>query len=195
MYLPLLNPHGAGAAQASLAYTNSNYPGHAGWKKVIVTGPAAVVLASSAPATDRSHELSDYPTDMLTSPPQDLAATVRVALPTTAEADSAVPAVRNAGSRAAAPSAVLIPSQPVHFGSPTHTADTAPRQLQETANKPSLRPQARLPQASACALLQSAWCMAWPARLQWRFWCFLRFTAQSGPFSTWSSLVEAPCSA
>ena len=43
-------------------------------------------MASTAPATDRSRELSDYPTDLLNSPPQDLEARVTFALSATAVA-------------------------------------------------------------------------------------------------------------
>ena len=133
-------PHGAGAAQANLAYTDSNYPGHAGWKEVIVTGPAAIILASSAPATDRSRELSNYPTDMLTSPPQDLAATVRITLPA-ALAASAVPPDGDAGRRAAALFGALTHPQPVHLGGATHAGRAPQRQLQGMTSRQSLQPQ------------------------------------------------------
>ena len=133
-------PHGVGAAQANLSYIDSNYPGHAGWKEVIVTGPAAIILASSAPATDRSRELSDYPTDMLTSPPQDLAATVRVALPATLAASAVLPA-GGAGRRAMALSGVLAHPPPVQVGGATHAGIMPLRQLQKTISQQSLHPQ------------------------------------------------------
>jgi high-affinity nickel-transport protein len=56
-------------------YRDSNFAGRAGWKEIVVTAEAGLQLtASSAPATDRSTQLSNYPTDLLSSPPQDLAA-------------------------------------------------------------------------------------------------------------------------
>jgi ABC-type nickel/cobalt efflux system permease component RcnA len=65
----------------SLRYADNNYPGHTGWKEIIALAPAGSMLQSSVPATDRSGELSNYPTDLLTSPPQDLEASVILALP------------------------------------------------------------------------------------------------------------------
>src|SRR4029453_9549781 len=60
--------------EASLRYTDENYAGRAGWKEVIVTaGRGVTLLTSTTPRTDRSRQLSDYPTD-LDSPPQDLEA-------------------------------------------------------------------------------------------------------------------------
>jgi ABC-type nickel/cobalt efflux system permease component RcnA len=54
----------------SLQYTDNNYPGHSGWKEVVALASAGSLLQSSVPATDRSGELSNYPTDLLRSPPQ-----------------------------------------------------------------------------------------------------------------------------
>jgi ABC-type nickel/cobalt efflux system permease component RcnA len=57
-------------------YRDDNFAGRAGWKEIIVTAePAFALTASSAPATDRSAQLSNYPTDLINSPPQDLQAT------------------------------------------------------------------------------------------------------------------------
>ncbi len=75
------HPAGAGSKLVDLAYADRNYPGHAGWKEVVVTGPPALLLSSSVSSVDRSAGLSNYPTDLLNSAPQDLTATVRVALP------------------------------------------------------------------------------------------------------------------
>ena len=65
----------------SLHYTDKNYPGHTGWKEITALAAAGSLLRSSVPATDRSGELSNYPTDLLTSPPQDLEAFVVATLP------------------------------------------------------------------------------------------------------------------
>jgi ABC-type nickel/cobalt efflux system permease component RcnA len=61
---------------AQLTYSDDNYPGHAGWKEIIADGPSGMLLASSVPSTDRSAGLTNYPTDMLHTPPQDLSATI-----------------------------------------------------------------------------------------------------------------------
>ncbi len=74
-------PHEAGGSTANLAFADANYPGHTGWKEIVVTGDPAFSPATAAPSRDRSAELSNYPTDMLSSPPQDLAMTVRFTLP------------------------------------------------------------------------------------------------------------------
>ncbi|HUG35804.1 MAG TPA: hypothetical protein VML54_02570, partial [Candidatus Limnocylindrales bacterium] len=60
-----------------LEYRDANFAGRAGWKEIVVTaGPGVAILESSAPETDRSRELSDYPTDLRDSFPLDLAARV-----------------------------------------------------------------------------------------------------------------------
>jgi high-affinity nickel-transport protein len=66
---------------ATLHYADNNYPGHTGWKEIIALASAGSLLRSSVPAADRSGELSNYPTDLLTSPPQDLEASLQVLLP------------------------------------------------------------------------------------------------------------------
>jgi ABC-type nickel/cobalt efflux system permease component RcnA len=59
-------------------YRDNNFEGRAGWKEIVVTADRGVALtASSVPASDRSAQLSNYPTDLLNSPPQDLQAAFR----------------------------------------------------------------------------------------------------------------------
>jgi nickel/cobalt exporter len=82
-------PHANDTGIHDVTYADNNYPGHAGWKEIIVDGPPALLLATSAPRTDRSAELSNYPTDMLNSPPQDVSATLRISIPSTAPVDRA----------------------------------------------------------------------------------------------------------
>ena len=61
----------------SLSYRDGNFAGRAGWKEIIaVAGPGVKLLNSSVPEIDRSARLSDYPTDLLNSPPQQLEARV-----------------------------------------------------------------------------------------------------------------------
>ncbi len=57
-----------------LSYFDNNFPGRAGWKEVVVLGEGVTILDSSAPATDRSQELTNYSSDVLNSPPQQLSA-------------------------------------------------------------------------------------------------------------------------
>jgi ABC-type nickel/cobalt efflux system permease component RcnA len=71
----------ANRSATQLQYADNNYPGHAGWKEIIVATPAAHLLHSSVPQTDRSAGLSNYPTDLLNSPPQDLSASIQFRYP------------------------------------------------------------------------------------------------------------------
>ena len=59
-----------------LSYLDNNYPGRAGWKEIVVLGDGVTILDSSASGTDRSQELTNYSSDMLNSPPQQLSALV-----------------------------------------------------------------------------------------------------------------------
>src|ERR1700678_913293 len=74
-------PPFADRSSAGLEYADNNFPGHAGWKEIVAVGPAASLVSSSAPQTDRSAELSNYPTDLLNSPPQDLSAVIQFRYP------------------------------------------------------------------------------------------------------------------
>ncbi len=59
----------------SLFYRDDNYEGRTGWKEIIVLGKGEVsITSSSAPSRDISNELTSYPTDALSSPPQDVQA-------------------------------------------------------------------------------------------------------------------------
>jgi nickel/cobalt transporter (NicO) family protein len=65
------------AGQFQLHYRDGNFPGRAGWKEIIATAEAgAKILGSSVAEVDRSSQLSNYPTDLLNSPPQILEARV-----------------------------------------------------------------------------------------------------------------------
>src|SRR5262249_36998265 len=60
-----------------LHYRDNNFPGRAGWQEIIaVAAPGIGLVQSSVPGTDRSQALTNYPTDLLNSPPQVLEALV-----------------------------------------------------------------------------------------------------------------------
>jgi nickel/cobalt exporter len=59
-----------------LAYVDHNFSGRAGWKEIVVLGEGVTILNTTAPATDRSRELTNYSSDSLNSPPQQLTAQV-----------------------------------------------------------------------------------------------------------------------
>jgi len=64
------------AGAHKLSYFDNNFPGRAGWKEIVVLGDGVAILDSSAPATDRSQELTNYSSDVLNSPPQQLSALI-----------------------------------------------------------------------------------------------------------------------
>jgi len=69
------------SSQHLLEFRDDNFQGRAGWKEVIVHADPALQLVSNAPDKDRSAELSNYPTDLLNSPPQVLSANATFMLP------------------------------------------------------------------------------------------------------------------
>src|ERR1700678_3887495 len=76
------------AGAHKLSYLDNNFPGRAGWKEIVVRGDGVALLNSSASATDRSQELTNYSSDALNSPPQQLAALVGFSTPPAAIARS-----------------------------------------------------------------------------------------------------------
>ena len=94
-------PEGVEREHVNVRYSDNNYAGQTGWKEIVAHSSTVSLLNSSVPSKDRSGELSNYPTDLLTSPPQDLEATVVAKLepvattnalrPTTAEQPSHLP--------------------------------------------------------------------------------------------------------
>jgi ABC-type nickel/cobalt efflux system permease component RcnA len=80
------------AGTVELRYADENFPERAGWKEIVVRAGAGVTLVrSTAPATDRSRELADYPVDLVNSPPQDLEARAAFARDLAAAAAPAAP--------------------------------------------------------------------------------------------------------
>lgn len=65
---------GVPAGAHRLSYVDNNFPGRAGWKEVVVLGDGVAILDSSVSGTDRSQELTNYSSDALNSPPQQLSA-------------------------------------------------------------------------------------------------------------------------
>jgi ABC-type nickel/cobalt efflux system permease component RcnA len=75
--LPLAIAPAIGARPLTLHYRDDNFAGRAGWKEIVaLAGRGIALTGSSVPARDRSLELTNYPTDMLHSPPQALEAEV-----------------------------------------------------------------------------------------------------------------------
>ena len=62
-----------GIGPMRLSYRDSNFPDRTGWKEIVATTSTGVqIKQSSVPARDRSVQLTNYPTDSLSSPPQAL---------------------------------------------------------------------------------------------------------------------------
>lgn len=73
--LPVSVRQEARAVALHLHYADENFAGHAGWKEIVVRGGKDVTLeAGRTFGVDRSNQLTDYPTNLLNSPPQDLEA-------------------------------------------------------------------------------------------------------------------------
>ena len=58
-----------------LEYEDTNFPGHAGWKEIVVQGNG--IEESSVSGVDKSQQLTHYPEDPAIRPPDDLVARVR----------------------------------------------------------------------------------------------------------------------
>jgi ABC-type nickel/cobalt efflux system permease component RcnA len=80
----------------SVHYVDNNYQGHAGWKEIVAVASGGSIASTSVPMSDRSAELTNYPTDLLNSPPQSLEASLEIEL-----APLPVPAVPAAAHAAA----------------------------------------------------------------------------------------------
>lgn len=71
-----------------LEYEDANFPGHAGWKEIVVQG--AGIEESSVGGIDKSQQLTHYPEDPAIRPPEDLVARVRFKrIPSTGNSASA----------------------------------------------------------------------------------------------------------
>jgi len=64
-------------SRCELEYHDANFPTRLGWKEVIATaGHEVTIVNSSVPSQDRSNRLTNYPTDLINSPPQDVQAKI-----------------------------------------------------------------------------------------------------------------------
>src|SRR5271163_1915812 len=89
-----------------LGYRDANFPGRLGWKEVVTSSSHAVKIQnSSVPSHDRSNQLSNYPTDLINSPPQDVNA--RVIYSVEKSSDQLSPAIAQARPRTSPPAATV----------------------------------------------------------------------------------------
>jgi ABC-type nickel/cobalt efflux system permease component RcnA len=130
----------------SLNYVDNNYPGHTGWKEIVALASSGSLLRSSVPTIDKSAELTNYPTDLLNSPPQNLDASLEAAsapapsLTTGMVKASTLPAHKVAAvSRSGGAAAVKAPEAPA--------AKAGPDSIQRSsAPAPGIRLQANAQQ-------------------------------------------------
>ena len=158
--------------QFNIQYADNNYPGHAGWKEVVAGASSGSLLHSTVPATDRSGELSNYPTDLLTSPPQVLEASLAVALaPLQAQAavDASMhlshSAAASSGARETAP--IRIDGQPKAAsrhasGSPLASAVVPPQTVSPAASGMQLQAnRQQTPRSKFTELIQTEHLSLW----------------------------------
>jgi nickel/cobalt exporter len=97
--LRLTAPLPARPARLTLEYADRNYAERTGWKELVVTSAGgARVVETNAPATSLTDALSTYPTDLLTTPPQQTEARAVVTLGMAAGLGTPRPGNASAGS-------------------------------------------------------------------------------------------------
>jgi len=92
------------AAPGPLRFEDRNFPDRAGWKEIVIVGQGDVAVDRATPNTpDRSSELTAYPQDPLSAPPQNLRASATWHSITPAVVTETAPAATPAGSSPAVP--------------------------------------------------------------------------------------------
>jgi nickel/cobalt exporter len=121
---------GSAEALYELFYRDENFPGRAGWKEIVASAKNGTdLIESSVSSVDRSAQLSNYPTDLLNSPPQLLEARLSFA-PSAAEIVSKTP------SPAGLPIWPLINDNQLNIAEPTTANLTAgaPQQVRQPSD-------------------------------------------------------------
>lgn len=104
LYRALLPQSGVPSSLRRLRYQDENFPGRTGWKEIIAIPESGIAFQqSSVPATDRSQQLSHYPTDLQQSPPQVLDAHVVFVSAATADGETIASLAPQAGDITAVP--------------------------------------------------------------------------------------------
>lgn len=107
-------------AQRHLHYADSNFDGRAGWKEIVVTaGKGVTLLGPRQFGLDRSAQLTDYPTNLLNSPPQDVEAEFDYSepaapsvVPNPSASLAATPSSTTSAARESTPAGPLAAAQP-----------------------------------------------------------------------------------
>jgi ABC-type nickel/cobalt efflux system permease component RcnA len=141
------------AASRKITYRMDNFTGRAGWREIVAVSATGIRMTeSSVPSRDRSAELTDYPRDLLESPPQVVEA-VLVAAPAE-RVTVAETAARPAGlSRApvvpvSGTTSSVAEADPREPASPHETAGSreaaGPREAPIVPASPAARPSSRV---------------------------------------------------
>ena len=133
---------GADRTSATLQYTDDNFQGHAGWKEIVVHAPTESLIRSSAPQADRSAELTNYPTELLNSPPQDLDASIQFRYPTAADT---APIIKSRAAVRGSPSPAVASVRTAH----THRAPARASSQSQPGAASARPPVSRTPAAGA----------------------------------------------
>jgi ABC-type nickel/cobalt efflux system permease component RcnA len=109
--------------RCELEYRDANFSGRLGWKEVIISpGRGVTIQNSSVTSHDRSSQLSNYPTDLVNSPPQDVAAKIVYSVERSPSGQF-TPAIVQAKTAANPPAAIsrtaISPANP-HPALPSH---------------------------------------------------------------------------
>ena len=76
----------------TLVYEDHNYPQRAGWKEIVANAyDGASITHSSVVGESKSQQLTNYATDLLQAPPQDLSAELTIVIPTAVHAQASAP--------------------------------------------------------------------------------------------------------
>jgi nickel/cobalt exporter len=126
--------------RCELEYRDANFSGRVGWKEVIASaGHGTTMESSSVPSQDRSNQLSNYPTDLVNSPPQEVSAKLAYFVET---ASGSVTSVISEMKKETVPPATLHPrvtrNSPV--GKPAAASLPMTSQFAENSHAQHLKP-------------------------------------------------------
>jgi nickel/cobalt exporter len=90
--------------RCELEYHDLNFSGRLGWKEVITSPGAGVTIeTSSVPSHDRSSQLTNYPSDLINSPPEDVSAKIVYSVEMASDQSSSTPGQHKASAADPAP--------------------------------------------------------------------------------------------
>ncbi len=107
-------PENCRTSVCDLAYSDTNFAGRAGWKEIVPSVGQGIHLAGGATLpVDRSSRLTDYPTDLVNSPPQDVSARIAFTIVSSPPSltTKAAPPIRQAAPVTAPPPTLEIPHE------------------------------------------------------------------------------------